>query len=300
MMIAAFLALIAATSAQQTDSIVNRATAAVKPLTDSVALRSAGYQPLAFGPVRDLTPFQGQHWLDPKAIVANLPVDLSKPTFVMYLPVRDSLIPVGVAYTRRIGPSTPIPTTLAGVNAEWHSHVFCRGVPGMGTVLSDGIDDCKTRGGTPTPQQLAMVHTWTIPNPDGPYAHDNPSLPYFATGLIPPTKPTRDDRLFGVALGEAYGAKLPIAHRIDRDAQQAGTGALLQEHRLALRSLVPQLLAAQKAHDAVKFMALRKKTISEWNALLSTYHALAATPEIGNRIDVELSEVTDNMQMHHH
>ena len=32
--------------------------------------------------------------------------------------------------------------------------------------------------------------------------------PYIAAGLKPPAHPTRDDRLFGVALGETYGAKL--------------------------------------------------------------------------------------------
>jgi hypothetical protein len=285
---------------QGPDSVVAVARDAVRPLTDSAALKQAGYMPLAFGPVRDLTPFQGQHWLSLPRILANEPVDISKPTFVMYLPVRDSLIPVGVAYSRRIGQAAPIPTGLAGTPAEWHTHVFCRNVPGENTVLADGVEDCRDRGGTPTQNQIAMVHTWIVPNPDGPYAHDNPSLPYIATELRPPAHPTREDRLFGVALGETYGAKLPEAHRIDREATRAGTSGLLQEHRAALRALVPQLVDAEKKGDKEKFDALRKKALSTWSTLLSTYRALAPTPEIKNRLDIELAQAVGDEEMHHH
>lgn len=291
--------LLALAIPQNTDSIVAKAKAAIKPLVDSTALAQAGFVPLAFGPMRDLTPFQGQHWLTMQRIIANQPVDLSKPTFVMYLPLGDSLVPVGVAYSQRIGGTEPVPTELAGTRTEWHTHVFCRNVPGEGIVLADGVDDCRDRGGTPTPRQIAMVHTWTIPNPDGPNAHDNPSLPFIATGLKPPEHPTRDDRLFGVALGESYGAKLPEAHRIDREAQRAGTAQLLAKHRTELRALVPQLVDAEKRGDKAKFKALRKKTVSVWNALLASYHTLSPTPEIGKRLDIELAIILGDEHHHH-
>jgi hypothetical protein len=281
------------------DSLVARAREAVRPLVDSVTLAQAGYRPLAFGPVRDLTPFQGQHWFSIQGIVANQPVDLLHPTFVMYLPLRDSLIPVGVAYSRRIGGTASVPTELAGTPTPWHTHVFCRDVPGEGRVLADGVEDCTDRGGTPTPQQIAMVHTWIIANPDGPNAHDNPTLPFIATGLKAPAHPTHDDRLFAVALGESYGAKLPEAHRIDHEAQLAGTAQLLTEHRVALRELVPQLREAEKSGDKGKFESLRKKTITSWNALLSTYHALAPTPEIAKRLDIELAELLGDAEHRH-
>jgi len=295
------LALLLSVAAQQgSDTVVARAKEAIRPLVDSSSLVQAGYLPLRFGPVRDLTPMQGQHWLSILRILANQPVDLSHPTFVMYLPVRDSLIPVGVAYSRRIGGNLPAPTDLVGTPAEWHSHVFCRGVPGEGQVLADGVEDCRVRGGNPTPNQITMVHTWTIPNPDGPYAHDNPSLPYIAVGLKPPAKPTRDDRLFAVALGETYGAKLPEAHRIEREAAMAGTVSLLQQNRAALRELVPQLVAAEKAGDKAKFESLRKKALSTWSALVSTYKALADTPEKKARFDAELEMVLAGPEAHHH
>ena len=180
------LPLILAISLQQQgqDSIVARANAAIKPLTDSVALNRAGYVPLAFGPVRDLTPFQGQHWLSLPLIAGmamrNDPVDIDHPSFVMFLPVNGKLVPLGVAYTKRITAQSTAPTEFAGKPAMWHTHMFCRNVPGEGQVLSDGLEDCTDRGGQPTRNQIAMIHTWTIPNPDGPYAHDNPALPFIA------------------------------------------------------------------------------------------------------------------------
>jgi hypothetical protein len=283
------------------DSVVARAAAVIKPLTDSVALRAAGFQPLAFGPVRDLTPFQGQHWLSLSRIIGasgrNSQINVDEPSFLMFLPVNGQLIPLGVAYTRRIGGRMKAPTEFAGMPAMWHTHMFCRNVPGEGQVLSDGLEDCTDRGGTPTQNQIAMIHTWTIPNPDGPYAHDNPSLPFMAVGLKPPAHPTREDRLFAVALGETYGAKLPEAHRIDHEAQAAGTITVLNTHRAALRDLVPQLVSAEKSGDKAKFDALRKKTISDYNALLSAYRALAPTPQIKSRLDVELAEILGDQEM---
>jgi hypothetical protein len=286
---------------QGADSVVARATLALKPLTDSAALHNAGFTPLAFGPVRDLTPFQGQHWLSLPRIVrmafTNAPVVVDSPTFVMLLPVNGSLKPVGVAYSKRIGEQASAPTTLAGMPAMWHTHMFCRNVPGEGQVLADGLEDCQDRGGQPTRNQIAMVHTWTIPNPDGPFAHDNPTLPFLAVGLTPPAKFTRDDRLFAVALGETYGAKLPEAHRIDHEAQVAGTISVLGTNRSTLRDLVPQLLDAERAGDKARFDALRKKTISTYNALLASYRALASTPQIKARLDQELAEVLGDEPM---
>ena len=252
--------LVAFSLQQSPDSIIARAARAITPLTDSTSLHNAGFTPLSFGPVRDLTP-------------------------------------VGVAYSQRIGGQMAAPTTFAGMPAMWHTHMFCRSVPGEGQVLADGLEDCTDRGGTPTRNQIAMIHSWTIPNPDGPFAHDNPALPFIAVGLKPPLHPTRDDRLFGAALGETYGAKLPEAHRIDHEAQVAGTISVLQSQRVALRELVPQLLEAERGGDKAKFEAVRKKTISTYNALLSAYRALASTPQIKSRLDVELAELVGDQAM---
>ena len=293
--------LLALALGQNPDSVVARATKAIQPLTDSASLHNAGFAPLAFGPVRDLTPFQGQHWLSIGRVLVmamqNAPVDIDNPSFVMFLPVNGTLKPVGVAYTERIASKAAAPTTFAGMPAMWHTHMFCRNVPGEGQVLSDGLEDCTDRGGQPTRNQIAMIHTWTIPNPDGPFAHDNPALPYIAVGLKPPAHPNREDRMFGIALGETYGALLPEGHRIDHEARAAGTIEVLAAQRKILRDLVPQLVAAEKSGDKAKFDVLRKKMMSTYSTLLEAYHGLASTPQIKSRLDVELAEMVGDSEM---
>ena len=286
---------------QNPDSVVARATRAIEPLTDSASLHAAGFVPLAFGPVRDLTPFQGQHWLSIGRVLTMAmrrdTVDIDNPTFLMFLPVNGTLKPLGVAYTERIASRAAAPTTFDGMPAMWHTHMFCRNVPGEGQVLSDGLEDCTDRGGMPTRNQIAMIHTWIIPNPDGPFAHDNPALPFIAVGLKPPAHPNRDDRLFAIALGETYGALLPEGHRIDHEARAAGTIEVLGAQRKVLRDLVPQLVAAEKSGDKAKFETLRKKTMNTYNTLLAAYRGLASTPQIKSRLDVELAEMVGDAPM---
>ncbi len=283
--------------------IVDRATDAIAPLRDSLALHSAGYFAIGFnGAVKDLSPFQGQHWIQAARFMTNAPVEISKPNFMMYLPVGDSLIPIGVAYTQRAVANSAMPTDLDGTTAEWHTHIFCRNAPGEGNVLADGPEDCKERGGTPAPNEIVMVHTWTVPNPDGPFAHDNPALPFIATGLKPPTHAMKDDRLFGVALGESYGAMLVEAHQIDISLKRANKREQLdklEKHRAAIRALVPQLRGAERAGQTAKFDAAKKKLLDEWTALAADYRSAAPTPEMRDRFDLELNQALGTMSHHH-
>ncbi|MGQ0650149.1 MAG: hypothetical protein ACT4P7_21570 [Gemmatimonadaceae bacterium] len=285
------------------DSIVAAARKAMGTLRDTTALRQAGWNAIGFGGgVKDLSPFQGQHWILGPRFAMNPPVELSQPNFLMYLAVGDSLIPIGVAYTRRIAPAEALPDSLAGAAAEWHGHMFCRAVPDEGNVLADGPEDCEQRGGTPARNKIAMIHTWIVPNPDGPYAHDNPALPYIATGLESPASPSRDDRLFGVALGETYGAKLFIAHRIERDLRRKNLTpeglSRLQELRTAMRELVPQLRAAERDGDTKRFDTLRKKLVEGWSAIADQYRGLALTPGMRARFDLELTQALDRPHKH--
>ncbi len=298
-------------------AIVEQARAAIAPLTDSVALHAAGFTPLGFGRVRDLTPFQGQHWLHLIRIVMNAPVAPSQPAFVMYVPIRDTLRAVGVAYAQRQRLDAPIPTTLAGASAEWHAHVFCRNIPGEGAALADGADDCAARGGTVSglgrggrgggaagmlggPQEIVMVHAWTVPNPDGPFAHDNPALPYLAPGRSIPVTMDRDNRLFGVALGETYGAKLPMAIRIDAEAARDGADSALVRHRAAMRGVVRELQDAEQRRDGARFGKARAALLAEWTALYDAYQALAKSPQIRERLVTELSQLLGDSAHHHH
>jgi len=286
------------------DSVVSVARQAIGTLRHPDSLRKASWNALGFGGgVKDLSPFQGQHWIHGPRFAMNQPVVLSQPNFLMYLALGDSLVPVGVAYTNRIPADAAMPDSLVGSPAEWHSHVFCRGIPGEGQVLADGIEDCTQRGGLPAPNKIAMIHTWTVPNPDGPYAHDNPALPFIATGLKAPESASREDRLFGLALGETYGAKLFIAHRIERDLRRQDTTnnvglKSLEQIRVPMRSLVQDLRKAEARGDTKQFNALRARLIQEFNRLADKYRELARTPEMRDRFDYELSQATDRTHKH--
>ena len=287
-----------------TDSIVARAKEALGATNSAASLRARGYNAIGFGGgIRDLSPFQGQHWISLPRFIDDRVVQLAQPQFLMFLPVADSLVSIGVAYTQRVQVDAALPTSLAGVTSEWHVHMFCRQVPGEGNVLSDGVDDCRERGGIAAPNKIAMIHTWTIPNPDGPYAHDNPALPFVATGLKAPSEASRDDRAFAVALGESYGARLFVAHRIIRDARRDSTvyGAglvTLEKLRTEIQALVPQLRDAERAGDAKKFAALRKQSLDIYGTMANEYRALARTSEIKARFDLELERALSKPHAH--
>jgi hypothetical protein len=298
MMMSLVTALLAASLQQPQDSVITHARDAIKPLGDSATLHKAGYFAIGFGgAVKDLSPFQGQHWLAVRQFLTNQPLALDKPTFMMYLPIRDSLIPIGVAYTKRVVANSPSPTEIGGVTAEWHLHVVCRGIPGEGQVIADGLEDCLSRGGDPGPNQITMVHAWTVPNPDGPYAHDNPALPFIATGLTPPSHFMRDERLFAVALGESYGARLLAAAYIERYTAFNNRSSKIESYRATMRALVAELVSAERKGDTKQYDALRQKVLANWNAMVDEYHALAPTPQIRARFDTELEQT---LVSHHH
>jgi hypothetical protein len=293
--------------AQAPDSALVQARLAAARLPDTAAARRAGFRPLAVGSVTDLTPFQGQHWLMPARIRAGGD-RLDQPSFVMFLPTSSAMRPVGLAYSRRIGHDDPVPDRLGDAVAPWHLHQLCLATPGEGTVLADGVDDCRARGGHPTPRQLAMVHAWTgIPSPDGPYSHDNVALPYLATGLTPPTAAelhgpdgARRARALGLALGETYGARMPFARRVER-LSRGREGAALEAHRAAIRALVPELARAQAEHDPPRWNAVTDRAVAEWEALRRIYDGLAPNPETRHELDrQQRMALGEGMAGHHH
>lgn len=82
-----------------------------------------------------------------------------------------------------------MPEGFAGAADTWHVHDFRDGVvaalrdrPVLRWLARGWLDDrLAERGGRP---RLAMVHVWvTLPNPDGPFAHHNRTLPYLKLGL---------------------------------------------------------------------------------------------------------------------
>ncbi|HEY2825389.1 MAG TPA: hypothetical protein VGI83_07590 [Gemmatimonadales bacterium] len=282
----------AAASSKGPDSLLAVVRQTASAFQDTAQARAAGYIPLSIGRVGDRTPFQGEHWLMMPRILRG-DSTLTEPPFIMYAQVNGKLSLVGVAYSERIGHEEPTPHGLAGQEAEWHLHQSCLNVPGEGFVLADGVEDCRERGGQPTPKQIAMIHVWSgISSPDGIFAHDNPALPFVAVGLKPPPDSSYMDhdrseqlRKFALALAETYDSRMPYARRIEMTAHDAAALDSLTAHRAAIAKLIPTLKRAETADDGMAYATAMRRAIAEWASMRATYGRLAQTPEIKKQLD---------------
>jgi hypothetical protein len=280
------------------DTVLAHARRVAAAYADTAAVRAQGFGPFEIGRLTDLTPFQGQHWLHRWRIFSGSG-DLDAPSFVMFVPIGGRWRLAGLAYSRRVSPGTAPPDRLAGTPAPWHLHQPCIVVPGEGEALADGADDCRARGGAPRPPAIAMVHAWTgVPNPEGPFAHDNVALPFLATGLEPPgpadlATPAKAHRTrsLGLALAETYGAILPYARLVEVVATDPTLGDSLRAHRAALRELVPRLLSARRERRSA-WNALVDEAIRERQALQNLYLKAAPSPAIRAQLEREDAAAT--------
>lgn len=287
------------------DSVVARAKQVAARHADTSAARAQGFGPLRIGQVVDLTPFQGQHWLHPWRVFGGSP-DLDSPSFVMFVPVDGAWRPAGLAYSRRITQGTPVPGDLGGTAAPWHLHQPCIVIPGEGEALADGEEDCRARGGVSRQPEIAMVHAWTVPNPEGPFAHDNVALPYWVTGLTLPRAAdlstpgrARRTRALGLALGESFGAIMPYARLVETASTMPALADSLAVHRVAIWALVPRLRKADQSGDRVGWNRVTDQLIGEWEALRRLYSAAAPSPEVKAQLDRQLTRALGENAGHH-
>ncbi len=287
------------------DSVLARTKQVAAKHADTSAARAQGFGPLQIGRIADLTPFQGQHWLHRWRVFSGSP-DLASPSFVMFAPVDGVWRPAGLAYTRRMTRGAGLPDDLAGTKAPWHLHQPCAVVPGEGEALADGEADCLARGGAPRQPEIAMVHAWTIPNPEGPFGHDNVALPYWVTGLKLPVAAdlstpsrARRTRALGLALGESFGAIMPYARLVEAATTLPGLADSLAVHRAAIRALVPKLRAADQAGNRAARNALADHLIGELDALRRWYAAGAPSPAIKSQLERQYGRALGEAPGHH-
>lgn len=287
------------------DSVQMRTSQVAARLSDTAAARAEGFGPLRIGPVVDLTPFQGQHWLHSWRVFGGSP-DLLSPSFVMFVPVEGRWRVAGLAYSRRVLRGTPIPADLGGAPAPWHLHQPCAVVPGEGEALADGEDDCRARGGAPRQPAIAMVHAWTMPNPEGRFAHDNVALPYWMAGVALPTAAdlatpvrARRTRTLGLALGETVGAIMPYARLVEAIGTAPRLADSLGVHRTALKVLAAELRAAERSGDRRRRDRAADRMIAEWEALRRLYVALAPSAEIRGQLERQHARALGDAPGHH-
>ena len=225
------------------------------------AAKDAGFHPV-FGWI----PTMGEHWIDRALMVKDKQLDRSAPSNLMFSKIngKDSL--VGAAY----GYFTPVadrdgPALFDGA-PHWHEH------PDL----------------APPGQTLVMLHVWFVPSPDGPFAGTNPNLPFWAVGLTAPDSVRMHDPAFSMRVRRASLALAEVADTTSifpNLEARADVRAMLAPHRDSVRTLVAELLAAQKTHDQAKWDRAIEKTAAQWDAIYAGYLASARTAAGKARMD---------------
>ncbi len=254
----------------------SEAMRAARRVATPEAARAAGYHRIAPPAVRhNLNALVGEHWINQRYLRAQ-PIDPSRPAFLMFYPLGGQERLIGLAYGVVQDTSAALPERLAGYPGHWHVHHPCGGVRGLGPILADDTQDCRRLGGVPGRTRLAMMHVWlNIANPLGPYASENPALPFVATGLEPPTSddfkpPDRARRVLtlALALGESFGATPRLGSLVDFDSRFAQRVA---PRRAAIRGLLRALRSADAARDSARYGEIADSAIAVWHGIRAAY-----------------------------
>lgn len=242
---------------RQIDTVAKSVTS----LGTTTAAAAAGFRP-RFGWI----PTMGTHWVSVQKMMNGRQTDRSAPSQLMFSKIngRDSL--VGAAYAYMTADNDTVRPSLFDGNPPWHDHP---------DLAPPGTD-------------LVMLHVWFVPSPDGPFAGTNPNLPFWAVGLAAPdSNRIRRDPAFkslvmraSVALGEVADSTSILPTLKERD----DVGPAIAARRDSVRALIPELAAAQKAHDSARWERAAKKAAAQWDGMQATYLASARTAAGRERI----------------
>ena len=243
---------------RQIDSVAK----AVQSLGTSDAAEKAGMHS-AFGWI----PTMGVHWVSRQQMMNGRQTNKTKPSQLMFSKIggKDSL--VGIAYGYITADNDTVRPVLFDGAPAWHEHK---------DLAPDGLT-------------LVMLHVWFVSSPEGPFAGTNPNLPFWALGLAAPDSARMaKDAAFRARM---YRASLALAEVADTSSilpeleRRPEVRASLAAHRDTVRALVPELVAAQKAKDRVKWDRAADRAAKQWDAMQATYIASARLPEGRARIE---------------
>jgi hypothetical protein len=249
----------------------------------------AGYHriaPAASGP--DLNAFAGEHWINP-TYLRQTRIDPARPAFLLFYPLGGRHVLVGVAYAmmQEVGASQP---TFAGGGVEaWHVHLPCGQIAELRQVLAESREDCLALGGQPSQLQMAMMHFWLVPNPGGPFASDNPSLPFMAVDLRSPAAADMADpvaagrvRRLGLALSETFGAAPRLGILISQHPDSS-FARWVGPYRAAVAEQLAQLRRAELMGDREGYLRAAELAIARWSRIRAAYSE-AAINEVHRRL----------------
>ncbi len=233
----------AAALTDRTRSQIDSARAVFSQYNTPAKAIAAGYIPV----LGDI-PLQGVHYVN-RDVVQEARFVLTKPSMLMFSPVGDSVALVGAAYGYQVPERDADPDGFDGDADAWHEHPML------------------ARGG----QRLTMVHLWLNDPPDGPFAHDNATLPFAARAMVLPDsswlagRELRDLAL-ALALADATGDRLVRMVRVGGKALRSAVAT----DRDGINALALQLTAAQAASDRAQYVSLAAKAVDHSNTLIAT------------------------------
>jgi hypothetical protein len=219
-----------------------------------------------FHPVFGWIPTMGVHWVAGGQMMNGRQANLNAPSQLMFSKIngRDSLVGAAYGYFTAIA-DTIRPVIFDGAPA-WHEH-----------------KDLGPPGGT-----LVMLHVWFVPSPDGPFAGTNPNLPFWALGLAAPDSARMGNAAFK---SRVYRASLALAEVADSSflfpglEQRPDVRAVLVPRRDSIRALIPELLAAQRAKDTVRWDRAMDKAATHWDAIYKAYVETTRTRPGRDRVE---------------
>ena len=243
-------------------------------VADTSSARGSGYAPV-FGWV----PTMGTHWVNARTMMADRKVAMTTPSQIMFSPIDGKQKLVGAAYAYLTSPTDSTRPTVFDGNPPWHDH-----------------QDLAPPG-----TNLVMLHVWFVPSPDGPFAGHNPFLPFWAVGLTPPdTMRMRDPavskrvRRAALALAEIADSNGVFPMISKRPAVQT----VLDEHRAAIRALVPKVEAARG--DTKAWDALVDELGKHWDPMAEAYLKSAVNPAVNKRMVEHIESMLGTGHGAHH
>jgi hypothetical protein len=246
------------------DSQIAHAMEVARAWATPEAAKAAGYMP-RFGDV----PLQGEHFSNRDLVLAGS-FDIDHPPVLMFSTIKGVPTLVGVAYAYEVKADEPTPAGFDGDADQWHEHPFLA-LPG---------------------KRLVMTHVWFIPSAGGPFAHDNPALPFLELGVPVPTAGWLDFdayRQLGLALAISQDQ---LSDRLKMVlAQYPEVGQRTAVERDAIRAIVPQLEAAQKAGNAARYRTLAGAAGKHAATILESWKNAPANPAVRSILVKALDEL---------
>ena len=243
-------------------------------VADTSSARTSGFAPM-FGWI----PTMGTHWVNARTMMADRKVAMTTPSQIMFSQIDGKQKLVGAAYAYLTSPTDSARPIVFDGNPPWHDH------PDL----------------APPGTNIVMLHVWFVPSPDGPFAGHNPFLPFWAVGLTPPdTLRMRDPAVSK----RVRRAALALAEIVDTAgmfpviSQRPAVKPVLEEHRAAIRALVPKIEAAKG--DTKTWDALVDELGKHWDPMAEAYLKSAVNPAVNKRMVDHIESMLGTGHGEHH